>query len=532
MFGYMDDEGDSKNSTRAMNDLVSEDVEVQKLMAKEAYDRAGEDFEIITPDKSKEDSKEEAKKDTNWVAKMEVHKKTGEFKDTINNFVLILDNDPALKGICYNELTCCIDVMDGSELPWERGKVGWTDSDMDSLAGYIEKRYRPMYSPSKMKQALSISSMKRKFHPIKVYIESVTWDGVPRLDTLFIVYLGAPDTDYTKAVTRKTFTAAVKRVFEPGCKFDQMLVLNGPQGIGKSTILSILGGKWFCDTLTLQDMRDKTGSEKLVGYMILEVGELAGIRKAEVESIKSFMSRTDDKYRPAYAINVESHPRQCIIIGTTNAEQGYLRDVTGNRRFWPVKLSGKAKKSVWSIDEDTVHQLWAEAYHYYREGEQLYLSGELLEEAENQQRNAMESDDAEGLVEEYVNMPLPSSWDSMSTFERKSYFEEYMQGKHDDVDEKTTTERVTVSNMEIWYECFGRQDSIDRVGQNRIAAIVQRIPSWADSGTGKFGFHKKTQYIPLYGKQRVYEKNPKFRRCSNPSSNTDEGKNLQFSSSN
>ena len=195
----------------------------------------------------------------------------------------------------------------------------------------------------------------RAYHPVKEYLDALPeWDGVKRTDTLLTDYLGAEDSAYTRAVIRKTLAAAVARIYQPGTKFDSVLILNGPQGIGKSTLFARLAGAWFSDSLTLTDMRDKSGPEKLQGYWILELGELAGMKKTDVETVKSFLSRVDDKYRASYGLNVESHPRQCVIVGSTNTESGFLRDITGNRRFWPVRVNGESVKKPWQISGEDV----------------------------------------------------------------------------------------------------------------------------------------------------------------------------------
>ena len=213
------------------------------------------------------------------------------------------------------------------------------------------------------------------------YLESLVWDGMPRLDTLLIDYLGADDTPYVRAATRKTLTAGVARIYEPGVKFDSILVLNSPQGVGKSTLFAKLGGKWFSDSLTISDMKDKTAAEKLQGYWILELGELAGIRKVDVETVKSFISRTDDKFRQSYGTTVESHPRNNVIVGFTNSESGFLRDITGNRRFWPVHVPGGSAQTVFALTQSMVDQLWAEVIIKYRAGEELFLTGATAAQA-------------------------------------------------------------------------------------------------------------------------------------------------------
>ena len=203
-------------------------------------------------------------------------------------------------------------------------------------------------------------------------------------------------------------------------------------------------------------MKDKAGPEKLQGYWILELGELAGMRKTDVEVVKSFISRSDDKYRASYGVNVESHPRQCIIVGSTNAESGFLRDITGNRRFWPVRISGDGKRKAWQMSVYDVEQIWAETLVLYAKGEKLYLEGSDVELATNEQADAMESDEREGLVRTYLDTLLPDDWNALSLYERRNYLNGSEFGGESRVG---TVERTLVCNMEIWCECFGRDAS-------------------------------------------------------------------------
>ena len=283
---------------------------------------------------------------------------------------------------------------------------------------YLSRNYG-IYSPGKTKDAVVAVAAERAYHPVRDYLEGLPeWDGIPRVDTLLVDYFGAADNSYTRAVSRKSMAAAIARVYRPGTKFDSVPILNGPQGIGKSTFYAKLAGEWFSDSLTLTDMKDKSGPEKLQGYWILELGELAGMRKADIETVKSFISRVDDKYRASYGVNVESHPRQCVIVGTTNAETGFLRDITGNRRFWPVRVSGNSRKKPWQLTKEDVAQIWAETLVLYQKGEKLYLEGQDAEIAVAEQADALETDEREGLVREYLETLLPEKWAEMSLFER------------------------------------------------------------------------------------------------------------------
>ena len=229
--------------------------------------------------------------------------------------------------------------------------------------------------------------------------------------------------------------------------------------------------------------------------MILELGEMAGMKKVDIETIKSFLSRIDDIYRPSYGRVVESHPRQCIVVGSTNAENGFLRDITGNRRFWPVNVCGDSPKKSWQLTADEVSQIWAEALYLYKQGENLFLEGKEAVIAEKQQRQAMETDERQGLVENYLNTLLPDNWDAMSLFERKNF----LSGDDFGGTKTGTVERTQVSNAEIWCECFGCSLSAIKASESyAIAAIMMKIEGWEKSG--------KRKNIVLYGRQRIYEK--------------------------
>ena len=342
-FGSKDDRSDPDAeatklpSFKAMQEFASKDDQVKVQLAKERMEREEGEFTDESDD---------------WQTQLELDR-NGKVKDTLSNIALIVRFDPNLRPIVYNEFKSNVDVI--GDLPWKQVHPGWADADVANAKLYFERVYG-IWSPTKFKDGLlAVVSAERVYHPIKEYFDTLQWDGAERLDRLLVDYLGADDTPYVRAVTRKTFTAAVARVYEPGIKFDSILILNGKQGIGKSTLFQRMGGKWYSDSLSISDMRDKTAAEKLQGYWILELGELAGIRKVDVETVKSFVTRTDDKYRQSYGVVVESHPRSCIIVGSTNAEGGFLRDITGNRRFWPVHVSGKGKHHPWELaDVDQV----------------------------------------------------------------------------------------------------------------------------------------------------------------------------------
>lgn len=470
-------------SAKAMNDFASSLQEVKALKLKEHQE------ELEDLDKPSDD----------WMDKLEYNPRNpGTFTRNARNAMLIFVNDPNLQNFAYNELARAVEVF--GEVPWARPEQNpfWRDADTDLLKQYLDLNYGVLPDRAFNIGFTSIVQ-ERRFHPVKDYFSQLPeWDGTPRLDTLLIDFLGAIDNEYVRAVTRKTFTAAVARIYEPGVKFDSVLILDGKQGIGKGTLFSKLGKEWFTDSLSINDMKDKSGPEKLQGKWILELGEMAGMKKVEIETVKSFITRTDDYYRPAFGRVAESHPRQSILVGSTNAEFGYLHDLTGNRRFWPVHVEASSKRHSWELTDEEVGQIWAEAIHYYENGEKLYLEGELADMAIKQQTGAIEMDERTGLVEKYLEMLLPENWDVMTPSERHNYFDD-LDGDALVPHEHGVVRRDTVSYIEIWCECFGKDKAnLERKDRNAISTIMAKIPGWERTNVLK---------NTIYGKQRMFCRN-------------------------
>ena len=469
---------DEKKSFQAMCDFAMKQDAVKLQAIRDRQKEAETDF--VT-----------SEEEDDWVTLLTLDNKTGQVVNTLQNLILILENDPNLKPIIFNQLADGMEIA--GPVPWNHPSNFWRDQDDAQLICYIDGHYGN-FSKRNYDIAVTKVTDDRSYHPIRDMFEALPhWDGVPRVDTLFIDYLGAADTPYVRAVTRKIFCAAHQRVYHPGIKFDYMLVLNGDQGIGKSTLISRLGGKWFSDSLMLSDMNDKTAAEKLQGYWLMEVGELAGMKKADIDKVKAFLSRQDDKYRASFGRRVAPHPRQNVIFGTTNNQNGYLRDITGNRRFWNVRLTGKGKYRPWELDEETVKQFWAEVVVLANAGEPLFLPHDLEEIARGEQVLAMEQDEREGIVAEYLDMLLPEKWAEMDIYQRREYFQE----RDDPTRPKGVHRREVVCNMEIWCECFSKnKEDLKPADSYQISAMMVRMKDWQKATV--------RQSLPLYGQQRVY----------------------------
>lgn len=460
-FGHMDakvsEDTDSTKlpSYKAMQEFASQNEQVRVTLGKEREASARLDF-------AEED----------WKRQLEYNRQ-GILINNLKNLLLILNNDENLKGIVFNQLSDGMEIK--GEVPWSHPSKFWRDADDAQLISYIDLTYGN-FSARNYDIAVSKVTDDRSYHPIKEFLASLPeWDEIPRVDTLLVDFLGAVDNAYVRAVTRKTLVAAIARVMTPGCKFDTMLVLSGPQGKGKSTLIAKLCGDWFNDSLLLSDTKDKTAAEKLQGYWILEIGELAGLKKTDIETLRGFLSRQNDIYRAAFGRRATPHPRQCVFIGTTNADT-YLRDITGNRRFWPVKVLGGTGRGSWELTREEVELIWAEALHYYKQGETLHLPKELEPIAVQEQKEAMEQDEREGTIRDYLEMLLPENWDSMTLYERRNF----INGSEFEGSRKVgVKKRNRVCNMEIWCECFGKErGNLKRQDANEIAAIMSNIEGW------------------------------------------------------
>ena len=494
-FGLRDDaikEGTPVNrfpSFTAMIDFASQDKKVKVTLGKEHLQNAKIDFA-----ESENIANKEAE-NMSWLGDLNSDKK-GNYLCTINNIVLILENDSDLKGtVAFDEFEHR--AICKRNLPWRTAKHQdrfLTDSDDSQAKHLIEARYG-IYSGNKYDIALSVIYERNKFHPVKDYLQALSWDGIERVESLIIDYLGCTDNAYIRAVTRKTLAAACARVFEPGIKFDYMLTFVGVQGLGKSTLISKLGRQWFSDSITT--VTGKESIEQLQGVWLCEMAELAGLKKADVEIVKRYISSTTDRYRSAYGKRVESYPRQCIFFGSTN-KTDFLKDATGNRRFWPVTTDDalKTKNVFKDLIDSEIDQIWAEAYSIYKKGEPMFLEKEIEDFAATMQTEHCERDEREGLILKYLDTLLPENWNEMNTYERRVFLQDEQQNASGAI------RREKVCAAEIWSECLaGMQKEMTSHNTKFIHDIMRKAYGWDE-------FKSRTT-IKGYGNQKAYYRNYK-----------------------
>lgn len=448
-------------SFQAMSKLALQDPAVSDRMTREQLEKAREAFQ----------GSETSEDDLAWIGRL-TKDSAGKLEKTINNAAIILEHDPNLKGkIVTDEFASCGMVL--GSMPWDARdeKRRWKDVDDAGFYRYMETLYG-ITGREKLDNALLLVSSQNTINDVKRYLTSLTWDGRKRLEGLLPEYLGAEDNVYTRVVMRKALCAAVARAVIGGVKFDNMPIFVGPQGIGKSTFLSILGRDWFSDSLTT--FEGKEAAELIQGTWINEVGELTAFTKQETQVIKQFLSKTDDIYRAAYGRRTEKYPRRCVFFGTSN-ESEFLKDTTGNRRFWPVDVGVyPAKKSVWEDLPGEVDQIWAEAYAYWQMGEKLYLPKEIEQIAEAKQDEHRESSGREGLIREFLEQDLPVDWDRYDLTKRKMYWNGNLKG---DAGELRIRDKVCAA--EIWVECLGGDlRYMKRMDSMEINSILAGMSGW------------------------------------------------------
>ena len=488
LFGIHDDGSRVTDITRLpsylkMQDFAAKDKTVRILLTKERRAEVESDFANVDMD---------GEDNTEWMANLEYDRK-GAIKSTAKNIICVLENDRALSGHLWHDLFSGFDLVKGG-LPWDRKATQWGNRDDANLRIYLDENYG-ISGKDKIKDAKDAVLTRHRLHPIRDYLNSLTWDGTPRLDTVIIDYLGVEDTTLHRAMTRKHFVAAVARVMNPGCKYDYCLIVAGAEGIGKSTLFSVMGGEWFNDSLVT--MEGKSGMEQARGGWIIELSELGSIKRSDIEQVKAYISRQDDIYRPAYGTVTERHPRQCVFCGTTN-ETYFLKGCTGNRRFWVMAADADRRKHT-DVKADLTaerDQLWAEAVERWKEGETLYLPTDL--EAEARQKQAEHNDEADDPIKDmliaYLDMKLPGEWQTWDLRRRRAYITD-----PDPLDQTGTEERTRVCAAEFICERLGKDmaDKEYKYLARKVGRLMDDLTGWERGSTSR---HAER----LYGRQLAW----------------------------
>lgn len=477
-FGHLGKE----DSTKEMNKLVCADKECVKDMVTPDADL--DDFDDYG-DAVKSDSTEEV---TELVWDLDGK---GNKQVTVNNFVNAFKSDPLLNGLLAYDMLKETIVFTRPSFTAKGSKKGdlVNDTDISIIKGRIE-RMHGIYNDAKLNDAIEQVSSDNAFHPIKLYLESLTWDGVPRIDTFLVDYMGAEDNAYTREAFRKMLLAAVTRIYEPGRKFDTALVFYSEQGVGKSTLIQRLSKGWFNDSLT--NLSGKESYEAIQFAWLVELAELSALRKSDVEAVKNFISKREDTYRGAYARRVKTHKRQCVFFGSTNDDE-FLKDATGNRRFFPVSVKRTRKtRIIFEPEFDAiVDQLWAEAMEGYMLGEALTLSDEAEAIAGGTREEFTERTPIQGLIEEYLDRLFPADYEDRFLAQRLDFL-------NGDLGEEGTETKNSFSLIELWTEALGRRkDEYTVVKARELSNAVKALKGWK---------RDKQARQRIYGPQVIYRR--------------------------
>ena len=453
----------------AMVDFCKNDERTHKLFIDEQHTEINADFGDIDPDELETPE---------WFADLERDKK-GNIEKTYNNLIAIMLNDRKLKRVQYDEFS----KNDVTHEPAFKPSSGFlvTDESAGKIAACLEKKYHLSISLNKVFEVLKSTERERGFNPVQDHITAAQWDGTPRIETALIDYLGAEDTPLNRAQTKLWFVAAVARAFEPGTKFDNVLTLPGPQGIGKSTFFRIIGNAWFSDSFSFASS-DKEKVEAVTAGWIIEISELNGLKRAnDAEAAKAFLSKCIDRIRPAYGHKVEEYPRHSVFAATTN-ESNFLQGENGNRRWWIIPVRGKGTVDSWAkLLRQNAPQMLAEAYSYYKDDTPLYLSAELEQQA-NEVQTAFADDAADPLIESiesYLNMLVPLNYEGMSRQERINW----RRNDDDPLRPAGTMHLTTVTARQIIDELPGTDMKSDsRRDVRRVNTLMNYVEGWTRAG--------------------------------------------------
>lgn len=406
----------------------------------------------------------------------------------------------SLVPIAYNELTDVIEITD------KNGKIKPLEKrDKELLRMDIEKQFKFKAKLVDLDTAIVSASDKFRYHPIKNKIVTKTWDGKPRAESFFIDVLGVEDNQYNRECTRKWLLASLTRLFDNGIKFDEMIILQGGQGIGKSTTLQRLSLGYYTD------ITEKISDEvtfKVLRTWLVELSELSTMVKTDSDTFKAWLSATKDTVRKRYATDPTDHPRTFAVLGTTNNKE-ILKDRTGNRRYWLMYCEkDRIKHSIWSLDYEYILQLWSEVYQWYLSKESLLISEETKQYMENLSSAALEYDPLEEKIVNILDMYVPKNWKEVINNPQKRhnyrfYVNEYITFGNTNNKFPFETQIFDITTSELLYlSCDDDEFKLDLRGNSQAKAvnkIMNNLPNWkksesirrSHSGRGLKGFKRK-----------------------------------------
>ena len=428
----------------------------------------------------------EIQENSDWKSKLNRNSTDNAIKNNLKNIFLILNNDTQYKDkIEFNELTQMRTFC----------RTDWNDVIESRLKLYLEQQYDLMTSIESINHICNIIASDHSYHPIKEYLNSVQWDGIHRIKSVFSDFLGATDNIYTQSVAVVTFVGAVARIFQSGVKFDTCTVFVGKQGTGKSKFISkiAVNSEWFTDGVTSFDGKDFY--ESIQGKWIIELGEGTAFQKSIKERSKQAIASQQDFYRKPYGRNPEIRKRQCVFLGTTN-NYDFLKDETGDRRYYPIDVN--IPKATKNIDKDLtseyIAQLWAEAVHLYKSGQSIYIQDSgVLALAEQEQRKHFDESPLQSDIYNFLEIPITTHWYDASLEARRNHIRAYQNGEQT----AGAYRRDRISVKEIVCELFGYElnKPIERKMSLEIARTLTAL-GWNKTG--------KAEWIPPYGTTKVY----------------------------
>lgn len=459
LFGDLDEDVkpdtpiNKRPSNRAMLEKATEDVRVVQELV-------GQDFA------EEMDGVAEAVTTGSWWLGFKLDPRTGQPEDDIRNWDLITQNDPAFQALFYNELTLATEIT--TALPWRPlapGRESFDGKDRAALALYIERKYKIRPSRAYLDDLIAEQITGRRVNPIRDYLQGLVWDGTPRVEECLP---GVETTDFTRMVARKALTAAVARMLNPGCKWDHMVVVYGPEGLGKSSWIEKMFRGFDAE---LGRIGDKETLLTMQRSWVMIADEGNNMKKADFDAQKAFITRTSDVFRMPYDREAQVHQRHCVIWGTTNDEV-FLRRQEGNRRFLIVRSESEVDFDA--LTDQYVDQVWAEAVHLYRSGEKLWLDSDDSEMAAAEREEFTEEDALTGQIQSYLDTLVPDDWDTTSPEGRQLWLQQAA-----DNFVKGTQPITEVCSLQVWVEAMGRRKGDHRrIDLLDITNALKNIKGW------------------------------------------------------